>query len=65
MRDAALLSGPNRYKTYGSLDISMMNNNPPWAVRNVLNDRILLSSKVGCFVFSPIFTVDLAAACSK
>ena len=65
MRAASLLSGSARYTTYGNLDVSMMKNNPPWAARNNFNDRILVSSKVGCFTFNSIYSVDLAAICLK
>jgi ABC-type oligopeptide transport system substrate-binding subunit len=65
MRDASLLSGSKRYTAYGNLDVNMMKNNPPWAARNNFNDRILVSSKVGCFTFNSIYSVDLAAVCLK
>jgi ABC-type oligopeptide transport system substrate-binding subunit len=65
MTAASLMSGANRYKAYGNLDVSMMKDNPPWAARNNFNDRILLSSKVGCFTYNSIYSMDLAAACIK
>src|SRR6476646_9075500 len=63
MRSAALLSGAARYSAYGNLDVSMMKNNPPWAAWANINDRVVLSSKIGCFTFSPTYSVDLAALC--
>jgi peptide/nickel transport system substrate-binding protein len=65
MSDAALLSGGPRYAAYAALDAKMMNTNPPWAARNNINQRILFSSKVGCFTYSPLYTVNLAAICLK
>jgi ABC-type oligopeptide transport system substrate-binding subunit len=65
MTAASLLSGAKRYTTYGNLDVNMMLTNPPWAARSNFNDRILLSSKVGCFTYNAIYSVDLAAACLK
>ena len=65
MTDAALLSGSNRYAAFGALDVKMMATNPPWAARSNFNDRILVSSKVGCFTFNSIYSVDLAAICLK
>jgi ABC-type oligopeptide transport system substrate-binding subunit len=65
MRAAALLSGQARYNAYGALDVKMMNVDPPWAARNNFNDRILVSSKVGCFTFNSTYSVDLAALCMK
>jgi ABC-type oligopeptide transport system substrate-binding subunit len=65
MRQASLLSGAARYKAYGNLDVNMMLNNPPWAARNNFNDRIMLSSRVGCFTYNSTYSVDLAALCLK
>jgi ABC-type oligopeptide transport system substrate-binding subunit len=65
MRSAALLSGSQRYTAYGNLDVSMMAKNPPWAAWRNFNDRILLSSRVGCFTYNSTYSVDLAALCLK
>ena len=65
MHSASLLAGSKRYTAYGNLDVSMMKNNPPWAARSNFNDRVLVSKRVGCFTFNPIYSVDLAAACVK
>ena len=65
MAVAANLSGPARYKAYGNLDVNMMLKNPPWAPRNNFNDRILVSSKIGCFTFNSTYSLDYAALCSK
>ncbi|HEX7627073.1 MAG TPA: ABC transporter substrate-binding protein [Gaiellaceae bacterium] len=65
MTDASLLSGAARYDAYGKLDVTMMAKNPPWAARNNFNDRILLSSRVGCFTYNSTYSVDLAALCLK
>ena len=65
MRSAALLSGQARYNAYGALEVKIMNVDPPWAARNNFNDRILVSSKVGCFTFNSTYSVDLAALCMK
>ena len=65
MTAASLLSGAARYDAYGKLDVTMMAKNPPWASRNNFNDRILLSSRVGCFTYNSTYSVDLAALCLK
>jgi len=65
MRSASLLSGSKRYSAYGNLDVSMMKDNPPWAARSNFNDRVLVSKRVGCFTFNPIYSVDLAAVSLK
>ena len=56
---------PARYKAYGNLDVSMMHNDPPWAARSNFNARVLVSKRVGCFTFNPIYSVDLSAICLK
>jgi ABC-type oligopeptide transport system substrate-binding subunit len=65
MTAAAKLSGAARYKTYGALDVDISKNAAPWAARNNFNDRILVSKRVGCFTFNPIYSVDIAALCLK
>jgi ABC-type transport system substrate-binding protein len=65
MTAASLLSGAARYKAYGNVDVSMMKDNPPWAARNNFNSRILVSSRVGCFTYNSIYSMDLAAICIK
>jgi ABC-type transport system substrate-binding protein len=65
MTAASLMSGAGRYKAYGDLDVNMMINNPPWAAINNFNSRIFVSSRVGCFTYNSIYSMDLAAACIK
>jgi ABC-type oligopeptide transport system substrate-binding subunit len=65
MTAASNMSGAARYKAYGNLDVNMMLKNPPWAARNNFNDRILLSSRIGCFTFNSTYSLDYAALCLK
>jgi peptide/nickel transport system substrate-binding protein len=65
MDQASHLVGAKRFSTYGALDVDMMKNDPPWAVRANINDRIFVSKRTGCFVFNAVFSVDLAAVCIK
>jgi len=65
MRQAALLAGASRYKAYGDLDVNMFTKNPPWAAWANINNRMVLSKRVGCFTYNPTYTVDLAAVCIK
>jgi hypothetical protein len=37
----------------------------PWAPRSNTNNRMLVSKRTGCFSYSAIYTVDLAALCLK
>ncbi|HEX4678049.1 MAG TPA: ABC transporter substrate-binding protein [Gaiellaceae bacterium] len=65
MTQASLLSGPARYKAYGNLDVAIMQQGVPWAPRSNTNNRMLVSKRTGCFSYSAIYTVDLAALCLK
>ncbi len=65
MTQASLLSGNARYTAYGNLDVSIMQQAVPWAPRANANNRMLVSKRFGCFTYSAIYTVDLAAACLK
>jgi ABC-type oligopeptide transport system substrate-binding subunit len=65
MTQASLMSGPARYKAYGNLDVAIMQQAAPWAPRSNGNNRMLLSKRAGCFAYSAVYTVDLAALCLK
>jgi ABC-type oligopeptide transport system substrate-binding subunit len=65
MTQASLMSGPSRYKAYGNLDVAIMQQAVPWAPRSNANNRMLVSKRTGCFAYSAIYTVDLAALCLK
>ena len=65
MTQAALLSGSKRYSAYGNLDVAIMQQAVPWAPRSNANNRMFVSKRFGCFTYSAIYTVDLAAACLK
>ncbi|MDX6450296.1 MAG: peptide/nickel transport system substrate-binding protein [Gaiellaceae bacterium] len=65
MTQASLLSGSARYKAYGNLDVAIMQGAVPWAPRANANNRMLVSKRTGCFSYSAIYTVDLAALCLK
>jgi ABC-type transport system substrate-binding protein len=65
MTQASLLSGNPRYTAYGNLDVAIMQQAVPWAPRANANNRMLVSKRFGCFTYSAIYTVDLAAACLK
>jgi ABC-type oligopeptide transport system substrate-binding subunit len=52
MTAASLLTGPNRGAAYAALDGAMMRNDPPWAPLVNSNDRVFLSSRVGCITIN-------------
>jgi ABC-type oligopeptide transport system substrate-binding subunit len=66
MEAAARLTGSARFRAYGQLDVNMIKNDPPWAVRYNFNDRIFVSKRIGCMTFPPgLALVDIAALCFK
>jgi peptide/nickel transport system substrate-binding protein len=65
MTQASLMSGAARYKAYGNLDVAIMQQGVPWAPRSNVNSRMLVSKRIGCFSYSPVSMVDLAALCIK
>ena len=54
-----------RYDAWSDLDVDLMRNDPPWAPFLNFSDREFVSKSYGCYVFQPVFGVDLAAACKK
>lgn len=65
LNDAAKLSGDDRYKTYGQLDIDITRNAAPWAAFDNRNDRDFLAKRIGCFVYQPIYGPSLGSLCIK
>jgi ABC-type oligopeptide transport system substrate-binding subunit len=65
MNQAQMLTGKGRDAAYGNLDIDISKNAAPWASFANQNARMFVSKRVGCFTYSPVYTVDLAAACLK
>ena len=64
---ASRLSGPARYAAFGKLDVQMMTANDavPWAPYATFAQRDFVSSHVGCYVYHPVFGMDLAQLCRK
>jgi peptide/nickel transport system substrate-binding protein len=65
MHNAALLSGSSRFAAYAKLDKAIMSEDPPWASVLNRNNRLFVSSKVGCFVYNPVFEVSYTSLCLK
>jgi hypothetical protein len=66
MAQAQQLSGAARYTAYGNLDIDISKNAAPWASRANGNERIFLSSRVGCFTYSAAYSeLNYAGICLK
>jgi ABC-type transport system substrate-binding protein len=66
LAQAAALSGPERYTTYGKLDVEIMRNAAPIAPILNANRRYFVSSRLGCFTYQPVLGApNLAALCLK
>jgi ABC-type oligopeptide transport system substrate-binding subunit len=59
------LTGEARRKAWEDLDGELMRNNPPWAPLYNSNSRAFVSESFGCFLYHPVYGVDIAAACKK
>ena len=55
MNDFAKLSGPNRYSSYGKLDVDMMRNAAPWAPFATPNSREFVSSRITNYIHHPVY----------
>jgi ABC-type oligopeptide transport system substrate-binding subunit len=64
---AGRLSGPKRFAAFGNLDRQIMTANDavPWAPYQNFVNRDFLSKHVGCYVYSGVFQMDIAALCRK
>jgi YVTN family beta-propeller protein len=61
---AARLSGPERYLTYGKLDLDLARNAAPLAAFGNENLYDFFSSRIGCQAFG-FYGIDLAALCVR
>jgi oligopeptide transport system substrate-binding protein len=59
------LTGPARHAAFAKLDIDMMRNDPPWVAFENGTRRDFISKSLGCYVFQPVYLLDVAAACKK
>ena len=50
-----------RRKAWADLDVDLMRDNPPWAPIYYSNDRAFVSKSFGCFLYQPVYGVDIAA----
>lgn len=65
MQAAARLAGDDRLQAYGQLDIELARDAAPLAAWVNDNDRDFFSERIGCQVYSPVYTMDLAALCVR
>jgi peptide/nickel transport system substrate-binding protein len=60
---ASRLSGPERYRTYGKLDVQLSRDAAPAIPVAFLNSITFVSTRAGCIVLNPY--LDLTAVCLK
>jgi len=58
MQDAALLSGDERFSTYGQLDIDISKGPAPWASRSNANNIDFFSSRIGGITWQSVYGMD-------
>jgi ABC-type transport system substrate-binding protein len=62
---ASRLPGEARRKAWANLDVDLMRNDPPWAPFVHWATRDFVSPSFGCYLFQPVYWLDIAAACKK
>ncbi len=63
--EANQLHGPARETAFGLLDVEIARDAAPWAAYGIPNDRYYFSDRVGCQIYSPAYTLNLAALCLR
>jgi ABC-type transport system substrate-binding protein len=61
---AERLSGPQRYLTYGALDLDLARNEAPLAAFGVPSSNDFFSARIGCQTYG-VYGMDLAALCIR
>jgi hypothetical protein len=61
---AARLSGPERYLTYGALDLALARDVAPLVAFGNISSHDFFSARIGCQTFG-IYGMDLAALCNR
>jgi peptide/nickel transport system substrate-binding protein len=64
LAEAARLSGPERYLTYGKLDVDLARNAAPLAAFDNLTSNDFFSARIGCQTYGT-WGMDLAALCLR
>jgi len=64
---AGALGGKARFKAFGKLDtqITTANDAVPWATYQNFINRDFVSKHVGCYLYHPVFQMDLGHLCRK
>jgi YVTN family beta-propeller protein len=62
---AATLTGPERYRAYGALDVDLARNAAPIVAIATYAHNDFFSARIGCYTYQPVYGFDLAALCLK
>jgi ABC-type transport system substrate-binding protein len=62
---AARLTGVDRYLTYQKLDQELTTKASPWVAFGDSSTHQLFSARIGCQVYSPIYSFDITALCVR
>jgi ABC-type oligopeptide transport system substrate-binding subunit len=62
---AARLSGPERYLTYGALDLDLARNVAPLAAYGNALSHDFFSARIGCQTYNDTYGMDLALLCTR
>ena len=62
---AAKLTGDARRKAWADLDVDLMRSTLPGHRSATRSAAAFVSKSFGCFLFHPLYGVDIAAACKK
>jgi peptide/nickel transport system substrate-binding protein len=65
MEDAARVAGEERFDRYGKLDLDIAKNASPLAAWDNDNERDFFSARMGCQLYQPVYTMDIAALCLR
>jgi YVTN family beta-propeller protein len=65
IEQAALRSGPARYRTYGRLAVELARDAAPWVSYADGTARDFFSERMGCQLFQPVYGIDLGALCTR
>jgi peptide/nickel transport system substrate-binding protein len=57
------LTGIARERAYGKLGLDVARTDAPLAAYAVLNARVVVSARVGCITYQPVYGLDLAHVC--
>jgi YVTN family beta-propeller protein len=62
---AARLSGPERYLTYGKLDVDLARNVAPLIAYGTHTSSDFFAARIGCETYNPWYGMDLGALCLR